>query len=174
MNAHGINVFNKADGNHVVFRIPDYLQLQFFPAQHRFLYQHLSYQAGLQTAGAYRFQLFFIVYQPAAGTAHGVGRTKHYRVAQTISNFQCFFHAVCHFAAGHFDAQLSHRVFKSDTVFTPFDGIYLHTDHFDIVFVQNTGFIQLCAQVQTGLAAQVGQQSVRAFLGDDLFQPFHV
>ena len=51
MHPKGINIFNKADGDDVVVRIPDHFQLQFLPSQDGFLHKNLSYQAGLQSSG---------------------------------------------------------------------------------------------------------------------------
>ena len=47
MDAHGINVLNEADGDHLAFGIPNHLQFQFFPAHHRLFHQDLAHQAGL-------------------------------------------------------------------------------------------------------------------------------
>ena len=46
--AHRVDVLDEADGDHIAVRVTDNLQLQFLPAQDRFLYQNLSHEAGLQ------------------------------------------------------------------------------------------------------------------------------
>ena len=70
--AQRIDILNKAHCNHVVIGVTNHLQLQLFPAQYRFLYENLSYKAGLEASGAYSLQFFFIVNQAAAGAAHGI------------------------------------------------------------------------------------------------------
>ena len=52
MNTQGINVFNKAYGDHIVVRITNHLKLQLFPAKNRLFNQNLSHKTGLQTSGA--------------------------------------------------------------------------------------------------------------------------
>ena len=44
MHPHGVDVFDEADGDHLVFGIPHHFQFQFFPAQDRFFDQDLSDQ----------------------------------------------------------------------------------------------------------------------------------
>ena len=80
MHAHRIHVFNEADGDHVVVFIPDHFQFQLFPAQDGFFHQDLMDNAGLEPPGADCFQFFLIIYQAAAGAAHGVSRAQHHRV----------------------------------------------------------------------------------------------
>ena len=174
MDAHGINVLNKADRDHIVVRITDDLQFQFFPAKDRFFHKHLAHQTGLQASGADRLQFFPVVHQAAAGAAHGIGRTQHHRIAQFFSNGKRFVHAVRHLASRHLDAQRIHGILKLDPVLAPLDGVHLDPDHLYLIFFQDTCLRQFCAQVQSGLTSQVRQQRVRAFFGNDLFQPFHI
>ena len=49
MNTQGINVFNKAYGDHIVVRITNHFKLQLFPAKDRLFNQNLAYKTGLQT-----------------------------------------------------------------------------------------------------------------------------
>ena len=174
MHAEGIDILNKADGDHVVFTVPDNFQLQLFPAENGFFHKNLSHQACLEASCAYCFQLVHVVNESAACAAHGISGTEYYGIAKTIRNGQRLFHAVGNLAAGHFNAQLVHGFFEFDTVFAAFDGIHLDADNLNVIFFQNAGFVQLRAQVQSGLSAQVGQQGVGPFLGDNLLQPFHI
>jgi hypothetical protein len=50
MHAHGVDVLDEADGDHLVLGVADDLQLQLFPAQHRFLDEDLVDQAGAMPA----------------------------------------------------------------------------------------------------------------------------
>jgi hypothetical protein len=50
MYAHGINIFNKANRDHLIFRVTNYFQLKLFPAYYRLLNQHLPDQAGSNSA----------------------------------------------------------------------------------------------------------------------------
>ena len=174
MHAEGIDVFNEADGDHVVVRITHHLKLQLLPAEDGFLHQDLPHQTGLKPSGADGFQLFFIIDQAAARAAHGIGGTKHHRVPQTVRDPKRLLHAVGDLASCHFNAEGVHGLLEFDPVLTPLDGVHLDADHLYIVFIQNARLAQLRAQIQAGLAAQIGQQGVRALLGDDLLQPLYV
>ncbi len=145
MYAQGIDVFNEADGDHVVVCIPHHFQLQFLPAQNGFLHQYLANQAGLQPPGADGFELLHVVDQAASCAAHGIGGTKHHGIAQLVSDLKRFLHAVGYFAAGHFNAQGIHSVFELDPIFPSFYGIHLDADNLDMVFVQDTRLVQLGA-----------------------------
>ena len=138
-----IDVFDEADGDHVVVFVTDYFQLQLFPAQNGFFYQYLAHQTGLQASGADHFQFFFVVYQTAAGAAHGIGGTEYDRISQLVCNGQGFVNTVGNLASGHLDAKFIHGFFEFDTVFSALNGIYLYTNDFYVVFVQNARLVQL-------------------------------
>ena len=169
-----VDVLDEADGDHVVVGVANDLDLQLFPAQDGLLDQHLTHQRGGQTALTDDLQLFLVIDQTAAGAAHGVCRTQNDRIIQLLGDGQSLIHGVGHLAAGHLDAQLVHGLLELDAVLAALDGIDLHADDLHIVLVQHTGVVQLSAQVQTGLAAQVGQQGIGALLGNDLLQTLHI
>ena len=147
VHAHGIDVLNEADRDHIAVRIPDYLQLQLLPAQDGLLHQNLAHQGGLEPSGADRAELFFIIYQPAAGAAHGVGRAQHHRVSQPVRNGQGLLHAVGHLAPGHLYPQSVHGVLKLNAVLPPLDGVHLDADDLYLVLVQDAGAGQLRTEV---------------------------
>ena len=82
-----IDIFDKADSDHVVVCVTDNFQLKFFPAENRFFYKNLSYKACLKTSCTYCFQLFSVVYKTAACAAHCVCRTENNRVSQFVCDF---------------------------------------------------------------------------------------
>ena len=104
MYAHRIYVLDETYGDHLAFFITHYFQFQLFPAGYTLFYQHLSYRRCLQTTCADRLQLFFVIYQTAAGTTHGVCRTQYHRIAQLICDLQRFIHTVGNLTACHADA----------------------------------------------------------------------
>ncbi len=55
MCAQGIDVLDKADRDHVALGVADDLELQFFPAEDRFLDEHLSNWAPLLTVEMEKF-----------------------------------------------------------------------------------------------------------------------
>ncbi len=50
MDAHRVHVFHGTDDHDVVIRIPQQLELIFFPAQHRLFHKHLMGGGGVQPA----------------------------------------------------------------------------------------------------------------------------
>ena len=174
MDTKRVNVFDKANGNHIVVCVADNLKLELFPAENRFLYENLTYEAGLQTSCADGFEFFAVVDKSAAGSSHGVGRAKNNRVTQFICNSESIFYTVCNLAASHFNSQGIHRLFKLNTVLSALNGIYLNTDYLYVIFVKNAGFVQLCTEIQSRLTAKIWQKGVRTFFGNNLFQSFYI
>ena len=174
VHAQRVDILDEADGDHVVLGVPNHLQLQLFPAQDGLFHQHLAHHTGLQAPGAHRLQFFHIVYQTAAGAAHGVCRAQNHRIPQLVGDGQRLFHTVSHLAAGHLDAQTVHGFLKFNPILAALDGVHLHADHLHAVLVQDSLRRQLGAQVQSRLSAQIGQDGVRPLFGDNLLQPFHI
>ena len=137
MNAQRVDIFNETYGDDIIFAVADNLQLQLFPAKNGLLHQNLTYQAGLQTSGYYRFQLFYIVYKTAACAAHRVSRTENNRVTQLIRNSYRLVYGIGNFAARHLYTQTVHGALKLNPVLAALNGVYLHTDYLDAVFIQN-------------------------------------
>ena len=174
VHAQRVDVLDEADGDHVAVLVAHDLQLQLLPAQHALLDQHLADEGGLQAAGADGGQLQRVVDDAAARAAHGVGGAQHHRVVQLVRNGQRLVHGVGHLGGRHVDAQAVHGLFELDAVLAALDGVHLHADDLDAVLVQHAQLVQLRAQVQAALAAQVGQQHVGPLLFDDLGQPLRV
>ena len=174
VNPEGVDVFNKADGNHVVFGITDNLKFQLFPAEDGFLNQNLSDQRCLQASCTNGLKFFYIIDQTAAGTAHGICRAKHHRIPEPFRNGKGILNRVCNLTARHLDSQRSHGVFKLHTVLTPLNRVYLNTDDLDVVLIQNPRLLKFTAEVESGLSAQIRQKSIWSLFGDNLFQTLHI
>ena len=172
--AHRIDVLDEAYGDHVALAVADNLELQLLPAEDGLLNENLAYETRLKTSRTHRAELFLVIYKTAAGAAHRVCRAKNYRVAELVGDRKSLVHAVRNLASCHLDTELVHCILKFDTVLAALDRVDLHADNLHIVFVQNTGLIELSAEVQAGLTAEVRQQRVRALLRDDALQSLYV
>ena len=172
--AHGINIFDEADGDHVAVLITDNFQLQLFPACHTFLNQYLAYGACLQTSCAYGLELFLVIYQTAAGTAHGICGTQNYGISQIVCYLKSLVNAVAYFAARHAYAKAFHGLLEFDTVLTALNGIYLNADNLYAILIKYALFIKLSTEVKSRLTAKVGKQRIRSFFLDDLLKPVSV
>ena len=161
--ADGVDIFNEAYGDHVVVCVAYYLELKLFPAAYALLNEHLTYKAGLESAGADYLQLVDVVDHAAACAAHGVSRTEHNRVLELLSDLHSFLNGICYLAAWHFNAELLHCVLEFDTILAALDRVDLNADHLHVVLFKYASLAQLGAEVQTGLTAEVRQHRVRLF-----------
>ena len=169
MNAHGVDVFDEADGDFLAFGIAHDFEFEFFPAFDGFFDQNLADEACGKSAADHHPEFLEVVDQTAAGSAHGVGRPDDAGQIDSLQDVFGFFKAQGNFASGHFDAQLRHRVFECLPVLSALDGIRFDSDDLDSVFFQNSLFGELRGEVQSGLAAKVRQQGIGPFLRDDFF-----
>ncbi len=167
MDAHGIHILDEADRDHLVFRVADHFQLQFFPTQYRFFNQHLVDHAHRQPATGHGSQLLHIVYQSAAGAAHRVSRTDHYGIAQPGRYLLRIFNRIDRRAFRHFYPQTVHGPLKGNAVLPPFNGVDIYADHLDAILIQHPAFGQLQGQVQRRLSTKIRQQRIRTFLPDN-------
>ncbi len=171
MHAHGVDVLDEADRDHLVLRVADDLELELLPAENGLLDQDLADEAGGEAAGGDDPQLLDVVDQPAAGAAHRVGRADDDRVAEVGGDLLGLLDAVGGRAARHLDAEPVHRLLEGHPVLAALDGVGLDADDLDAVLLEDA---RACAssdaEVQAGLPAEVGQQGVGPLLGDDLRQ----
>ncbi len=174
MDAHGIDILDEADGDHIAVCVTDDLQLQLLPAEDGLLHQNLAHQGSLQTSGDDRLEFFLVVDETAAGAAHGVGGTQDHGIAQSVGDGETVLHTVGHVASGHLDAQGVHGLLEFDPVLAALDGIHLHADDLYAVLVKNAFPAELGAEVEAGLAAQIGEQGVGTLHGDDLLKTLYV
>ncbi len=171
---HGIDVFDEADGDHVVFRVADDFQLQLLPADDGFFDQNLADEACGDAAACDHPQFLQVVYDAAARAAHGIGRSDHHRIAHFGGDLFRFLHGGGGLAFRHVDSQFVHRFLERDAVFTALDRVHLNADDLDAVLVQNALAVKLGGQVETGLAAQIRQNRVGLFVFNDLRQRLSV
>ena len=171
VHAHGVDVLDEADRDHLVLGVADDLQFQFLPAEHGFLDQDLADQAGGEAAAGDDAQFLDVVDEAAARAAHGVGRTDDDRVAEFGGDLFGLLDAdrrarsrACRCRARF---MVSLKAMRSSprsmaSAWTPMTC----TPYFS----STPALCELGGEVEAGLAAQVGQQGVGPFLLDDLGQ----
>ena len=174
MNAHRIDVLDRADGDHVVLGIANDLEFKLFPAKYGFFDQHFVDRGGLQAARDHRAQLIDVVDKAAARTAHGVGGTQYARIAKALGDLDRFFDGVGNLRTGHLDAERGHGLLEFVTILAALDRIDLNADHLHAVFVENALVRELRAEVERRLPTEVRQQRIGAFFGDDLLKALAV
>ena len=172
MDAHRIEVFNRADDHHVVGQVAHHLQLKFLPAQHRFFDQHFVHRAEVEPAADNVVELFRVESQAAAGAAQRERRPHHRRVTDLLGERPRFCQRVHQRAARRLEPAVGDRLFEPEPVFGDLDGAQRSADQLHPVLFQRTRLGQLDRQVQRGLPTHRGQQRVGTFGDDDGFHVF--
>ena len=100
------------------------------------------------------------------GAAEGKARTQHAGISHALGDGLGVCHAVGIARARDLQADLGHGLVKELAVLAALDGGKVAADHLDAVLVERAVLCQFDGGVQTGLAAQRGQQRVRALFLD--------
>jgi len=82
MDAHGIDIFDEADSDHLVFFVADHFQFQLLPAEDGFFNQDLSDAACRNPATGNSPEFLQIINQTAPRATHGIGRANNHRIAE--------------------------------------------------------------------------------------------
>jgi len=147
MHAHGVHIFNEADGDHLILGVPDHFQLQLLPADHGLLDEDLAHHAGRDAAAGNSTEFLEVVNQAAPRSPHGVGGTDDHGIAQFRGDLFRLLDGIGRFALRHLDPEAVHRFLEGDPVLSPFDGIDADTDDLDAVFIQDALLVQLRGEV---------------------------
>jgi hypothetical protein len=180
MDAHGVDVLDRADDDGVVGLVADHLHLEFLPAEQAFVDQDLTHRRGFQTGAADMLVILAVIGDAAAGSAQGEGGADDRRQADLGDSVHRQAHPgddvglavgalgrVDDGGAGVFQPDPVHRLAEQLAVLGHFDGGAVGADQLDAELVQHAHVGQRHGGVQPGLAAHGGQQRVGAFLLDD-------
>ena len=137
MYSHCINIFDKANGNHLVLGIAHHFKLQFFPSKNRLLHQHLAHETSRQASADNGAQFLDVVYMAAPPATHGISGAQNHRITKIISNSLSLFHRESRCAVGHLEAEFIHGILEGNSILTTLDGIHRDTDNFDPVFFKH-------------------------------------
>ncbi len=172
--AHRVDIFHVADGDAVIRMIPHHFVFDFLPAGHGPFNQGLADQGVHQTLGGDVIQLIHVVSDTAAGAAQGIGRTHDQGEAHLPGKLLGCIHTLHDGALRNGLMQFLHGFLEQFPVFCLHNAGDLGAQELYVVFLQDALLIQFNGQVQADLAAQGSQQGIRAFLGNDGFQEFHI
>ncbi len=181
MDAHRIDVFDRADDDRVVGFVADNLHLVFFPAQKALVDEDLAHRRGVHARAAVIFVFGAVVGHAAAGAAEGKGGADDRRKADLFKRVHRqrkarleVFAALGILRRGHdgrlgvLDAEAVHRLAEQLAVFGHLDGLALGADHLDVEFLENAHIGQRERGIEAGLPAHRRQKRVGALLLDDL------
>ena len=163
MGAHRVEVFHIADGNAVVSPVPDDFVFHFFPTHQGTLEQHLGDGAGGQAALHNFLEFRPGVGNAAAGAAQGIGRAYD----QGQAHFPAVSPGRVHSGYGYIGrlrfADVVEKVAEILPILGLADGFQGGAEETDSIPFQDAGVGQGYGQVQPGLAAQGGQDTLRPF-----------
>ena len=170
VHAHGVDVLDGADDDHVVGPVAHDLELELVPAGHRLLEQHLGDGAQSQAVLGHAAQALAVVGDAAAGAAQREGRAHDQRQAEIVRGPLDLGQRGRDDAARHAQADLLHGGAELAAVLGAADGLGVGADHLDLPEVEHAALLELDRQVEGGLAAERRQQRVGALDLDDARQ----
>ncbi len=174
MDAHRVQVLDRAHDDAVVRLVADHFHLVFLPANERLFDEQLVGGRQVDAALADLFELFGVVGNAAAGATQREAGADHHREARAadfgldaLLHRPGFFQRVGDARLGRAQADGGHRVLELQAVFGLLDRVLVGTDHLDLVLVEHAVLVQVEGAVQRGLATHGRQDRVGALFGDD-------
>ena len=170
VDAHRVDVLDRADDHDVVVAVAHHLELELAPAEHRLLDQDLVDRARRQALADDLAQLGLGLPDAPALAAEGEGGTDDRRQRDPAVGHRGL--DLAEVADGHRpgdpQAGLVHRLAKLLAVLGPADRVLVGADQLDAELLQGSVLVQRHRQVERGLAAEGREQGVGALLLDDL------
>ena len=170
--ANRVDVFHVTDRNRVALGVAHDLVLDFLPAGDTLLDQNFIHTRVHNAGRGDLTQLLPRVGDAAACAAERVRRTDDDRQADFPGKLDRVLHRVDDLGCDAWLADLFHRVLEHLAVLGLGNGLGLRAEELDTHLVKKAALAQLHGEVQASLAAEVGQQAVRALLLDDLLHRF--
>ena len=128
VNAHGIEIFNRADDDEIVAAVAHHFELVFLPADHGFLDERLADRAGVERASDGVDKFLMVVSDRAARAAQREGGADHNRIAELVGKLDGFGNVGDDGGRGNFEADLAADVLEEQAVFGDLDGVKLRAD----------------------------------------------
>ena len=174
MDAHRVEVFDRADDDALVLVVAHHFHLVFLPAEQAFLDEDLVHRRGVEAGLGHAVVLFAVVGDAAARAAQGVGRTDDDGefAADERDRLAGFLEGLDHARARDVEADFQHQLLELLAIFAALDGVFLRADQFHAVLGEDAGAGELEGKVQRGLTSERREEGVGLLLGDDAFHGF--
>ena len=172
MYTHRVNILHIADCDTVACTIPHHLIFNFFPAGNTPLHQYLAHSGQAQPVCQNFLQFYLVVRDTAAAASQRISRAQYHRIAGTACKRNAVLHRFHHFGSRTGFTDFFHGVFKLLPVFRLLNGGCRSAQQGYMVRRKKSRFLQLHPQIQPGLSAQCGQNTVRLLFLNQLLQHF--
>ena len=167
VDAHRIDILDRADDDRIVLAVAHHLHLVFFPAEQRFLDQHLGGGARFQPLAHDPLELGLVVGDAPARPAEREAGADDCGQARAFEHRKRLVERGRHPAARAFEADLVHRLTEPLAVLRLVDRIGMGADHLDAMFGQHTHPLKVERAIERGLPAHCRQQSIGPLARDD-------
>ena len=172
MDPHRVQVLDGTDDDDIVLEVPHHLEFIFFPPDERFLNQHLADRTHGQGPIDQLLELFPVVGDIPAGSAHGEGGTDDRGESGLFENLDGFVTVMGRTAGRHPQADSLHRLFEGFAILGLMDRLGGSADQLHAVFFERPPLDQGHRGIQRGLASHGGKQGVGPFSLDHFFHHF--
>ena len=132
MDAHRIEILDRADDDAIVFFVAHHLHLELFPPQHRFLDQDFVGGRGVDAALDDLDEFGLGIGDAAAGAAHGEGGADDRGQADLVERTQRVGQVLGLDRARRFQADPGHGLAETAAILGLVDGIGGGADHLDV------------------------------------------
>ena len=164
VDAHRVDVLDRADDHAVVVVVAHDLELELAPADDRLVEQDLRDRRRLEAAADDLAELLRRAGDAAAAAAERVGGPDDDRQADVDHRVVGLLRGRRDRAARHLQAGLLHRRAELVAVLGAADRVVVRADQLDAVLLERAVLVQRLGEVQRGLAAERRQQRVGALL----------
>ena len=172
VDADGVEVFHRADGDDVAVAVAQHLELDLFPAVDVLFHQHLGDGREHEAVVRDGAQLLFVIGDAAARAAQREGGADNDGIADLVRHRHAFLYRIGDIRGDDGLADLLHGLFEQLAIFRTVDGVDVGADELDPPLIEEALFGQLAADGQARLPAQRGEQAVRPLFDDDALDRF--
>ena len=170
MDAHRIEVFDRADDHAVVSAVAHDLHLEFLPAEERFLDQNLAHRREVEATAADFIEFLAVVGDAATRAAQSESGADDEREGANLRpNLTGFLERVGHAGPGAIEPDLEHDIFEDQAVLAALDGLGVGPDETGAMTLQRAIFDKRHRGVECSLTAECRKNGVGLFALEDFF-----
>ena len=168
VDAHRIEILDRADDDAIVFLVAHDFHLELFPAAQRLLDQELARGRGVEAAFAHFDEFVSVVGDAPAGAPERERRADHRRKADLGLHLESLLEVMRYARARGSEPDARHRRLEFFAVFRLVDRFLRRPDQLDVVLVEHALAREVERAIERGLPAHRRQERVGPLALDDL------